>query len=243
MKRVLLVKAGDAAESVTLAVGDYDRWFLETIGPGHRVDRVLAHWGQRLPRPRGYDAVLMTGSPRSVTEPTEWMRRAADWLLEAGAQRVPALGVCFGHQLLGFALGARVVRNPLGREIGTVSVRLTAAGREDPLFAGLPEELTVQATHEDVVERVPAGAVALARNALCSVQALAFGRHLRGVQFHPELQPSAMASVIRARASPLEAEWVARGGPPGERVRTLLAGIRPSPHGRRVLLNFLERFA
>ncbi len=33
------------------------------------------------------------------------MRRTGEWLLEAAAQRVPVLGVCFGHQLLAETLG------------------------------------------------------------------------------------------------------------------------------------------
>jgi len=50
----------------------------------------------------------------------------------------PVLGVCFGHQLLGWALGDVVERNPAGPECGVRTVTLTAAGVADPLFAGLP---------------------------------------------------------------------------------------------------------
>jgi GMP synthase (glutamine-hydrolysing) len=32
MMNVLLLKAGEAAASVRLLVGDYDRWFLQTLG-------------------------------------------------------------------------------------------------------------------------------------------------------------------------------------------------------------------
>ncbi len=241
---VLLLKAGEALAPVRLSVGDYDRWFLQTIGlSGFRFDVVLAHQGAKLPdEPRAYDAVMMTGSPLSVTQLQPWMERAGDYMAEAAERGVPVLGVCFGHQLLAHAYGGRVVRSPLGREVGTVEVALTPAGRTDPLFEGLPDRFAVQATHEDIVEAPPPGTTVLAGNVHTSVQALAFGRHGRGVQFHPEMQPDAMRSLLQARAEKLEAEAVARGATPGERLPQLLAGLAPTPSGRTILMNFLERF-
>ncbi|HME92306.1 MAG TPA: GMP synthase, partial [Myxococcaceae bacterium] len=108
-------------------------------------------------------------------------------------------------------------------------------------FANLPDRIWLQATHEDVVEKAPSWATVLASNANTQIQAMAIGNHVRGVQFHPELEANAMAAVIRARALKLEAEAEARGEP-GERVRSLLAGIRPTPAGRAVLQNFLKHF-
>jgi GMP synthase (glutamine-hydrolysing) len=244
VKNVLLLKAGEAAASVRLSVGDYDRWFLQTVGlSGYRFDILLAHQGAPLPASAaGYDAVMMTGSPLSVTRLEPWMERAAELMVGAEAQGIPVLGVCFGHQLLAYAYGGRVVRNPLGREIGTVEVQLTPSGQADELFHGLPERIAVQATHEDIVPEPPEGAVVLAGNTNTAVQALAFRPHARGVQFHPEVQPDAMRALIQARAERLETEAIARGTPPGERVPRLLAGLAPTPAGRQILVNFLERF-
>ncbi|WP_257460704.1 glutamine amidotransferase [Archangium lipolyticum] len=244
MKNVLLLKAGDAAHSVRLGVGDYEHWFVESLAPGGcRFDILHVHRGARLPdSAAGYDAVMMTGSPASVTQPEPWMERAAEFMLGAAAHGVPVLGVCFGHQLLAHAHGARVVRNHHGREIGTVEVSLSEEGRQDPLFDGLPERFVVQATHEDIVEQAPTGANVLAGNANTPVQALAFGPLIRGVQFHPEVHPAAMRALILARAEKLEVEARARGHGCGERVPRLLAGIAPSPAGQRILRNFVERF-
>lgn len=245
MKNVLLLKAGEAAASVRLSVGDYDRWFLQSLGlSGYRFDIVPAHQGAKLPgEVSGYDAVMMTGSPLSVTQLAPWMERAAQLMVDAADQGIPVLGVCFGHQLLAHAYGGRVARNPLGREIGTVEVQLTSEGRADPLFHGLPERIAVQATHEDIVVEAPAGAAVLAGNANTAVQAMAFRPHARGVQFHPEVEPDAMRALIQARAEKLEVEATARGQPAGECLPRLMAGLAPTPAGRRILVNFLERFS
>ncbi|WIG99004.1 glutamine amidotransferase [Myxococcus sp. SDU36] len=245
VKNVLLLKAGDAAASVRVSIGDYDRWFLQTIGhSGYRFDVVPVHQGAPLPtRAEGYDAVMMTGSPLSVTAPAPWMRRAADFMVEAGERGTPVLGVCFGQQLLAHAYGGSVSRNPQGRETGSVEVTLTEAGKQDPLFDGVPERFTVQATHEDIVSNLPDGARVLAGNANTAAQALAFRPNVRGVQFHPEAGVDTLRAVIEARREGLERASVARGAAPGEHVRQLLAGLTPSPAGRRILLNFLERFS
>jgi GMP synthase (glutamine-hydrolysing) len=245
VKRVLLLKAGTAAASLRLSVGDYDRWFATALRSSPcRLDLIRVADGEKLPTSaRRYDAVMMSGSPLSVTVPTAWMKRSGEFLREAAEQKVPVLGVCFGHQLLGYAYGSKVVFNPRGREIGTVEVTLTGTGREDPLFEGLPTTFSIQATHEDIVEQLPKGAILLAENSSTPIQAMAIGPRVRGVQFHPELSPEGMHSLIASRAELLDQEARARGLPHGERVPALFAGVRPTRAGSRILANFLGSFA
>lgn len=244
MKNILLLKAGETALPVQLSAGDYECWFFEVFGfSNQRFTLVRPYLGQALPRrPKDFDALVMTGSPLSAVSPSGWMRRAADYLVEAAAQGVPILGVCFGHQLLGYAYGSPVIVNPNGREIGTVEIDLTPQGRRDPLFEGVPARFCAQATHEDIVRVLPRGAVPLARNTNTALQAMAIGAHVRGVQFHPELSPAGMRAVIDVRRERLDTEGQARGEPRGERPRRLFAGLGPSPYGKRILENFLRYF-
>ncbi len=242
--RVVVLKCGDTAPSVRVALGDYDRWFAEALGGQARPHVVEAHLRSPLPDPRRFDAVIATGSPSSVIEAAPWMRRASEWLLGAAERRVPVLGVCFGHQLLAAAFGAQIRRSPRGREIGTIACALTEAGARDPLFEGVPGVFEVQATHEDEVSDPPASLEALASNDHGAWQAFRAGSCVRAVQFHPEMSAAAIAALIRARAATLEADAAERGGEaPGGLVRGLLAGIRQTPWGRRILRNFVERFA
>jgi GMP synthase (glutamine-hydrolysing) len=242
--KVILLKAGEASSSVRLSHGDYHRWFAEALQSA-AVDWLVVdvHAGERLPaEPKAFDAMVITGSPLSLVEPAEWMRRAAGYVREAAERGLPVLGVCFGHQLLGLAYGSAVIRNPLGREIGSVQIALTEQGRQDPLFAGLPQTFTVQATHEDIVAGAPPESIVLASNANTANQAMAIGSNVRGVQFHPELRSEALATLVRSRAAKLEAEGRLRSLAAGEAVPSLLSGIRPAPLARKVLLNFIEHF-
>jgi len=103
-----------------------------------------------------------------------------------------------------------VVKNPRGRELGTVWIEQTQAGRGSQLFAGMPERFDAQATHEDVVLPSPALQI-LASNALCEVQAFAAGPRTFGVQFHPEMDAASIGFCIAAERAPeVKAAAVAR---------------------------------
>jgi GMP synthase (glutamine-hydrolysing) len=213
-KKVLLLKPGVTSSRKTL--GDYELWFSRTAQAEMRP--VELHEGERPPQADEFDAILMAGSPLSVTQPAGWMERAADYMLDAAAHGTPVLGVCFGHQLLAWRLGAKVVKNPLGEELGTVFVGLTEAGRQSGLFAGFPERFDVQATHEDIVLPAPALTV-LASNASCEVQAFQAGPRTFGVQFHPEMDSASIGYCIENEAvEAVRAKAVARDTPWGARL-------------------------
>ena len=87
------------------------------------------------PDPESIDAVLITGSKASAFENVDWIVRLVQYvklLLEGG--RVRVIGVCFGHQIVGRALGAKVDRSVRGWELSVVEVDLTEEGKQ---FFGL----------------------------------------------------------------------------------------------------------
>jgi GMP synthase (glutamine-hydrolysing) len=241
---LLVVKCGTTSPAVRLGHGDYDRWFLRALAPAGVALRVVeVHAGASLPDELGEaGGVVVTGSPRSVTEDAPWMVRTGRWLLDQAGRGLPVLGVCFGHQLLARAFGGEVARSPRGREIGSVPVALTPAGRADPLFAGFPPRFGAFATHEDEVVRLPPGAVHLAGNGWSRVQAFGVGERVRCVQFHPELEVGTLAALVADRAGALAAEAEARGEDGARATPAILAGLGPAPLGARLLANFVARF-
>jgi GMP synthase (glutamine-hydrolysing) len=147
-------------------------------------------------------AVIITGSPLSVTDAAPWMGRAAAALLQLVRAEVPLLGICFGHQLLGHALGGRVARNPRGREMGSVNFTVSEV---DPVLGGLGSWL-VNSTHVDSVVELPPDARVIGATLLEPAAAVRFGPLAWGVQFHPELDAEVMRQYIEARRPGLLAE-------------------------------------
>jgi GMP synthase-like glutamine amidotransferase len=60
-----------------------------------------------------------------------WILKLVDFTEKLLKQdRIRVIGVCFGHQILGRALGAKVGRSDNGWEIAVLPVELTAKGKE-----------------------------------------------------------------------------------------------------------------
>jgi len=175
-------------------------------------------------------AVIVTGSPLSVIDAEPWMGRAASALLQWVGAKVPLLGICFGHQLLGHALGGRVARNPRGREMGTVDFTVPEA---DPVVGG-PGSWPVNSTHVDSLVALPTGAQVIGSTLLDPAAAVRFGPLAWGVQFHPELDAAVMRQYIEARRLALLAENFDVDG--AER------NVREAPAAAAIIERFL-RFA
>ncbi len=207
MVRIVILRAGDPPPSVSERRGTFFD-FITRAASGAGVS-----WAEHdvrtdapLPDPRAADGFVMTGSSSSVTERAPWMLRTEELLRELVRLERPFFGICFGHQMLAQALGGEVKKNPRGREIGTIRVKVLEPGRADPVFAGLPAEAIVNATHQDTVTALPPGARVLASSDLEPHAAYAIGDAVQCVQFHLEFDGDIMKGYVRARAHLLAQE-------------------------------------
>jgi anthranilate synthase/aminodeoxychorismate synthase-like glutamine amidotransferase len=117
---------------------------------------------------------------------------------------IPLLGVCLGHQSLGAAFGASVVRAPA--PVHGKADEVLHDGKA--LFQGAPKPLSAGRYHSLVVEEktLPAALRAVARNRDGIVMALRHARlPLFGLQFHPEsiLTPDGQTLLANFLAVPL----------------------------------------
>jgi GMP synthase (glutamine-hydrolysing) len=226
----MLLLLGEAMDPIREVHGGYHQWFEAAWGgPLEGVD---GRRGGRLPDPRGYAAIIVSGSPSSLVagEEEPWADAACELVVRAHDAGTPLLGVCFGHQLIGRAAGAKVVVNPTGWEIGTCEVRIHDHGQKDPLFTGLPPSLQVNLTHRDAIDpaTLPGDVTVLAESDQTEVQAVAWGEHVRGIQFHPEISGAVARAYIDYRRHLLTDR-----DPDALHARTA-----DSPHGIAVLRNF-----
>jgi len=137
------------------------------------------------------DGMILGGSgDYSVHDPRSapWvnqLRRLLDLVLD---QSHPTFGICFGHQLLAYHLGAPVNTDANHAELGTTTVDLTDEGRNDPVFGRYPNTFHVHTGHSDHVSETPKELVLLASNAALETQAFRVkGASFYSTQFHPDL--------------------------------------------------------
>jgi GMP synthase (glutamine-hydrolysing) len=236
VRRVLVVKTGDAPPGTRARRGDFHQWIAAVAGLGEDDLQVApVHEGATLPEPASVAGVFVTGSAAMVSDREPWSLRTRDWLAKAVASDTPIFAICYGHQILAEALGGRVERNPRGREIGTTVVRLLHEARGDPLFAGAPEHLHVHTTHLESVVALPPGARLLAENDVDPHHAFAYGPCAWGVQFHPEFDADVMRSYLEERRETLAAESLDPA--------RLLAETRECPEAGDLLRRFAARVA
>jgi GMP synthase (glutamine-hydrolysing) len=171
-----------------------------------RVDK-----DQPVPRDmKGAGGLIVMGGPMGVyqTERYPWLRDEMALINDAIARNIPVLGVCLGAQILAAALGAKVERNPNGKEIGWHPIRVAAAAKQDRLLCDLPETLTPFHWHGDIFE-LPTGAVSLASSEKTPCQAFRYGDKVWGFQFHFEVTSEAVGAMAGAFAKELDREKIA----------------------------------
>ncbi len=98
---------------------------------------------------------------------------------------IPTLGVCLGHQCIGAAYGARIVR--AGRPMHGKTSRISHDSRG--IFRDLPNPIVATRYHSLVLERstIPAELLVTASSEDGEIMAIRHREHpVVGTQFHPE---------------------------------------------------------
>ncbi len=136
---------------------------------------------------------VVGGSPFNVADPesskTEVQRRLEADLARiaqaAAERRTAALFTCYGIGIATRTLGGEVSRaHP--EDTGPVTITLTDEGRTDAVLGALAPQFSALTAHKEGTAVMPLGAVLLAKNDACPVQAYRVGDRLYATQFHPE---------------------------------------------------------
>ena len=133
----------------------------------------------------GLKGVILSGSPFSVNEPS-----APQLNIQAIAEKVPVLGLCYGAQLMAKTYGGAVEKSDK-REYGRAAFTIT---KTDVLLTDVPQTSSVWMSHSDTIKKLPAGFEILGTTA--SIPVAAFRNNsgnanpVYGLQFHPEVYHS-----------------------------------------------------
>jgi GMP synthase (glutamine-hydrolysing) len=230
MRPLAILIAGEPIPPAFAARGSFGRMISEAVGDAWSGPWLEVDARAELPDFEHFSGLIISGSPANVPTREPWILHVERYLARAVSAGLPTFGICFGHQLLGQALGGLVSKNPRGLEVGTVALQVLA---EDPLLSGSPSEFAVNMTHVDSVVTLPPGARVLARTAQDDHALVYFGKRAWGVQFHPEMDAEITSHYLAARsgAAPVE----------GHDAPAAPSGTSDTPESRALLRRFVAR--
>ncbi|MCY4473333.1 MAG: type 1 glutamine amidotransferase [Kistimonas sp.] len=128
------------------------------------------------------DAWIISGSRASVYDDEPWIARLKQCVQHLASQKVPMVGICFGHQLLHAALGGQVVKAPQGWGVGAYPI--VARSRLANFCAG--DTIRLLSLHQDQVASTAEGFALLAGSDFCPA-GITRKDAILTMQGHPEL--------------------------------------------------------
>jgi GMP synthase (glutamine-hydrolysing) len=142
-----------------------------------------------------YSGIIIGGGPSNISDPEE-NKSPAQKKYEKDLIKLynrvfeldfPLLGTCYGVGSISDYLGCEVSREKYSESPGAVDLLLTPEAQNDPITKGLPQTFRAFTGHKESCQKLPPGAVLLAKSKACPYQMFRFKKNIYTVQFHPEL--------------------------------------------------------
>ena len=163
------------------------------IKDGVNITTVELDEGEKIPNNLNFfNGMLCMGGPMDT-----WMEKDFPWLIEEKKKikefvvelNKPYLGFCLGCQLLGEAIGGKVVKtnNP---EIGMLDINFLDEKKKDVLFADFPEKITSLQWHSYEVKELEKNkdVTLIASSKETKYQIFRYKNNAYGIQFHIEIK-------------------------------------------------------
>lgn len=183
-----ILQTGQAPDVLRTEMGDYPDMFIRLLANRGLTFRNYHVEGMDFPGDvHDCDGWLITGSRHGAYEDHPFIKPLEDFIRKAYAERVPVVGICFGHQIIAQALGGKVEKFKGG----------WAVGPQEYDFAGTPVNLN--AWHQDQVVERPAIAELAGTSAFCENAALLYGDRAYTIQAHPEYGNDFIDGLMRTR--------------------------------------------
>ncbi|GAA6193483.1 type 1 glutamine amidotransferase [Phaeobacter sp. NW0010-22] len=192
-----ILETGRPPEELKQVYGDYPGMVASWLGD---LDANFVSYpvldNELPPSPTEADLWVITGSKFGAYEDHPWIPPLEDFIRACKQENVMMFGICFGHQMIAQALGGVVRKSTKGWGLGVHEYDFKNWPAE---LGQQPENLAIQAYHQDQVEEIPDGAEILASSPFCEAAALWYPGFAITVQGHPEFAKPYASALLESR--------------------------------------------
>lgn len=211
--------------------GDYPEFFKRLFAANFEIeivtfDLAASEFPDDLDECEGW---IGSGSRHSVYEDVGWIHRFADLIRRLDHERRQYVGVCFGAQMIGHALGGVVQRAEQGWQVGLKEVEVKESA---PWMNPAATSFRILYSNADQIVQTPARIRILGRSPSVPVSLMAVEDHMIGFQGHPEFTSGYASVLMEARRESVIS---------GEVVDAGLASLSGAPD-TELLTNWIFRF-
>ncbi|CAA2965154.1 gamma-glutamyl peptidase 5-like [Olea europaea subsp. europaea] len=187
-KKFAVLHCADDSDYVKKLYGGYFGIFVRMLGEEGETWDVYKVAKEEFPEDNeigDYDGFVITGSCSDAYGNDLWISKLLALLKKLDAMKKKVLGICFGHQIMGRALGGKTGR--------ATSVHL----QQSNIFNSLkmPASLSVIECHQDEVWELPPNVEIMARSNKTRIEMFKYGDHIMGIQGHPEYTKDILLNI------------------------------------------------
>lgn len=212
--------------------GDYPEMFRRFFAAEAEIEEVVPFdlTASEFPEDLNeFEGWISSGSRHSVYDDVGWIHQFADLIRRFDQERRRYVGICFGAQMVGHALGGVVQQAEEGWQIGLKEVEVTET---TTWMIPTANSFRILYSNADQIVQTPARMRTLGHSPKVAVSVIAVEDHMIGFQGHPEFTREYASVLMEAR----------RGTSiPGEVVDAGLASLSGEPDAE-LLANWISRF-
>ncbi len=142
---------------------------------------------------KDFDGYIIMGSYNGAYDTDLWIYDLGNFIQDTynNCDR-KMIGICFGHQMIGQALGGKVEKAAAGWGLGSLPLSF----QQNKFPIPLPNKMNLLFSHGDQVTRLPENSINLATAEHCPHAMFSIDNRMLGLQAHPEFTSEFLTKLI-----------------------------------------------